>query len=221
MIRSGLVNQRLGGGFERGYPTDRSRHPRNAMERPAVFASDSTILTPSQYSDPVQYKSVTPSPIFYNDLFGKKLTPDERLYLLRQAQQGTDRIQKQFDKNVPKLEAAPVKNVNGFPVQPAVDGVDGEELLEEEETAVDVVDPPPRQESAAEIDRATNEWVSRGVLRDAAAGTLGFIVGDVPGAIGAITAAETIDYYWNGGDVNQIIKSNGTGPRQRDIAPAA
>ena len=224
MIRSGLVNQQRGGGFENGYPHERNNHPRNRLGRPAVFTEDPTILTPSAYSDPMAIQAITPNPIFYNDLFGKRLTADERLYILRQAQGGKDRIQKTFI-STPKLEAEPVKRVEGAPIQPEVDGIDGGEMLEEEEMAVDVVDPPPRQESIAEQARAENEWVNegsiRGAFRDVAAGTLGFVAGDVPGAFAAIEGARLVDQYWNGGDVAQTIQSNGSGPRHREIAPAA
>jgi len=224
MIRSGLVSQHLGGGFEKGYPHERNNHPRNRLERPVVFKDDRTILTPSAYSDPMKAQAITPSPVFYNDLFGKKVTPDERLYILRQAQGGKDKIQKAFISK-PNLEAKPVKAIEGAPIQPEVDGIDGQEMLEEEEMAVDVVDPPPRQESIAEQSRATNEWINegsiRGAFRDAAAGTLGFIAGDVSGAFAAIEGARYVDQYWNGGAVAETIRSNGDGPRHREIAPAA
>lgn len=74
MIKSGLVNQKRGGGFEKGYP--QQEYPKGKVEvvRPYV-ADDKTILKKSAYSSPMDYKAITPSPVDYNDIFAKKATP--------------------------------------------------------------------------------------------------------------------------------------------------
>lgn len=100
MIKSGLVNQKRGGGFEKGYP--QQEYPKGKVEvvRPYV-ADDKTILKKSAYSSPMDYKAITPSPVDYNDIFAKKATPDERLYILKQIQQGLDKIQKGILGKIP------------------------------------------------------------------------------------------------------------------------
>jgi hypothetical protein len=47
------------------------------------------------------YKAITPSPVQYNDIFRKKPTPDERLYILKQIQQGLDKVQKGILGRIP------------------------------------------------------------------------------------------------------------------------
>ena len=106
MIKSGLVNQRLGGGFEKGYPHQEYPKGRDEFIRPYV-ADDKTILKKSSYSSPLDYKAVTPSPVDYNDIFGRKSTPDERLYILKQIQQGLDKIQKGILGKVSGIPSAP------------------------------------------------------------------------------------------------------------------
>lgn len=101
MIKSGLVNQKRGGGFEQGYPSQKYPKGRDEFIRPYVNNSDPTILRKSEYSDPMAYKAVTPSPIQYNDIFRKKPTPDERLYILKQIQQGLDKVQKGILGKIP------------------------------------------------------------------------------------------------------------------------
>lgn len=100
MIKSGLVNQKRGGGFEQGYPQQEYPKGRYEVVRPYV-ADDKTILKKSAYSSPLDYKAVTPSPVDYNDIFAKKATPDERLYILKQIQQGLDKIQKGILGKIP------------------------------------------------------------------------------------------------------------------------
>lgn len=92
MITSGLVNQRRGGGFQNGYP--HQLPAKSEFIRPYVSIVDKTILTPSSLTDPMQYETIVPSPVIYDDIFGKKATPDERLYVLRQIQQGIAQIEK-------------------------------------------------------------------------------------------------------------------------------
>lgn len=101
MIKSGLVNQKRGGGFEQGYPSQKYPRGRDEFIRPYVDNSDPTILRKSEYSDPMAYKAITPSPVQYNDIFRKKPTPDERLYILKQIQQGLDKVQKGILGKIP------------------------------------------------------------------------------------------------------------------------
>lgn len=101
MIKAGLVSQKRGGGFEQGYPNQKYPKGRDEFIRPYVNNSDPTILRKSEYSDPMAYKAVTPSPVQYNDLFRKKPTPDERLYILKQIQQGLDKVQKGILGKIP------------------------------------------------------------------------------------------------------------------------
>jgi hypothetical protein len=108
MIKSGLVNQKRGGGFEQGYPSQKYPKGRDEFIRPYVNNSDPTILRKSEYSDPMAYKAITPSPVQYNDIFSKKPTPDERLYILKQIQQGLDKVQKGL---LGKIPGAPVVGV--------------------------------------------------------------------------------------------------------------
>ena len=82
MIRSGLVNNRRGGGFEEGYPHQRDNTPRDEIVRPYVDGIDTGMGTRSDL------KQIIPKPVSYNQIFGKKTTPDERLYLLRMVQKG-------------------------------------------------------------------------------------------------------------------------------------
>lgn len=101
MIKSGLVNQKRGGGFEQGYPSQKYPKGRDEFIRPYVDNSDPTILRKSEFSDPMAYKAITPSPVQYNDIFRKKPTPDERLYILKQIQQGLDKVQKGILGKIP------------------------------------------------------------------------------------------------------------------------
>lgn len=101
MIKSGLVNQKRGGGFEQGYPSQKYPRGRDEFIRPYVDNSDPTILRKSEFSDPMAYKAITPSPVQYNDIFRKKPTPDERLYILKQIQQGLDKVQKGILGKIP------------------------------------------------------------------------------------------------------------------------
>lgn len=101
MIKSGLVNQKRGGGFEQGYPSQKYPKGRDEFIRPYVNNSDPTILRKSEFSDPMAYKAITPSPVQYNDIFRKKPTPDERLYILKQIQQGLDKVQKGILGKIP------------------------------------------------------------------------------------------------------------------------
>jgi hypothetical protein len=234
MIRTGLVDQRLGGGFQKGYPTDRNPHPRNDIERPYVYQGDAAPLSKSAYSSPMDYKPFTPSEVVYNDLFGDKTSPDERLYILKQVQQGKVNRQSfiKVPRGLPEVLPPKPKMPVSQPANPAIPGpavpTTGEGVqLEQEEEAVDVVEPPQIPQTNAEIAASTNRWIhddsyGHGLLRDVTAGTLGFIAGDVPAAAGAIGTARFIDsFFHTSRQVENTITGNGTGPRHRDIAPAA
>ncbi len=79
MIRSGLVNQRMGGGFEKGYPHEKGST--NETLRPYVDGFDTGYGTRSDFQ-------TVALPVTYANIFSKKLTADERLYIVRQVQQG-------------------------------------------------------------------------------------------------------------------------------------
>jgi hypothetical protein len=82
MIRSGLVNNRKGGGFQDGYPHQRDNTPRDEIVRPYVDGIDTGMGARSDL------KQIVPKPVSYNQIFGKTTTPDERLYLLKMVQKG-------------------------------------------------------------------------------------------------------------------------------------
>jgi len=172
MIKSGLVNQKRAE-FPNGYPHQRDANARNDVIRPYVSLGDPIVAKKSDYSSPMTYKAITPSPVDYNDIFGKRATADERLYILRQIQQGFDKIQRGIIGAVPpkstppptpgavaqmpRIEPIAAPSVGDTPVTdtPApmpnlmeideefYDAEDGEELLEQEEQAVEVVEPRP------------------------------------------------------------------------------
>lgn len=88
MIHSGLVNQRRGGGFERGYPNQRNNHPRDQTIRPFVSGFDLPIIEKSQYATPeIKGASRVGVPVSvnaqtrYKDIFGKTASPDVKYYL--------------------------------------------------------------------------------------------------------------------------------------------
>ncbi len=89
MIHSGLVNQRRGGGFERGYPNQRVNHPRDQEVRPWVSGFDLPVMEKSQYATPsapegtskVGVEVVAPAQVFYENIFGKTASPDAKYYL--------------------------------------------------------------------------------------------------------------------------------------------
>jgi hypothetical protein len=112
MIRSGLTNVQKAGYL--GYPHERDRNSRNAVERPFVSVGDATVLHKSDFSDPMAYTTVTPSPVLYNDIFAKRTTADERLYVLKQIQQGLSKIQKGLlGKDVEQVKGVPLPNQPG------------------------------------------------------------------------------------------------------------
>lgn len=229
MIKSGLVKQKRGGGFEEGYPSQTPKG--NIVERPFVATQSNTVYKKSAYSSPLEYKPTTPSPVVYNDLFGQKTTADERLYILRQIQQGVDKIQRDFvrvPKGLPEVPSLPAKPILPSTGQPQVlprpptvptleedegidiDGYDPQDLLEEEEIAVDVVEGPWYTHT---------DTLSHRIVRDVTAGTLGFIGGDLPGAATAIAGARVVDemFHFPASQINQTILSNGSGPRRRKL----
>lgn len=112
MIRSGLTNVQKAGYL--GYPHERDRNPRNAVERPFVSVGDTTVLHKSDFSDPMANTTVTPSPVLYNDIFAKRTTADERLYVLKQIQQGLNKIQKGLlGKDAEQVKGVPLPNQPG------------------------------------------------------------------------------------------------------------
>lgn len=112
MIRSGLTNIQKAGYL--GYPHERDPNPRNQMERPFVSLGDATILYKSDFSDPQANSTVTPSPVLYDDIFAKRTTPDERLYVLKQIQQGLSKIQKGLlGKDAKQVPGVPLPNQPG------------------------------------------------------------------------------------------------------------
>lgn len=101
MIKSGLVNQRRAR-FENGYPHQVDENPRDEVVRPYVQGSAFPILGKSEYAKP----SANPPNLVqtkYNDIFGKRTTPDERLYLLKEFTAAM---------NIAKQVSAPGRNVN-------------------------------------------------------------------------------------------------------------
>jgi len=109
MIRSGLVNQHRAR-FEQGFPHERNNHPRDAMERPFVQEKTYPVLNKGQYAQP-ELPINAPDPVQPGiiDIFGKKTTPDERMYLYREFL----RAQRRFGA-VPGQPTAP-KNANKRP----------------------------------------------------------------------------------------------------------
>ena len=89
MIHSGLVNQRRGGGFEKGYPSQRNNHPRDYTMRPWVSGFDLPIIEKSQYATPAAPKNSSKigvpvkasAEVAYRDIFGKTASPDVKYYL--------------------------------------------------------------------------------------------------------------------------------------------
>lgn len=82
MITSGLVNQRRGGGFEKGFPHGRSALGSEFI-RPAVASIDMPILEKSSFATPktdLAISQSTPLQVNYRDIFQKTATPDERYY---------------------------------------------------------------------------------------------------------------------------------------------
>lgn len=193
MIKSGLTNVQKAGYL--GYPHERDGNPRDRMERPFVALGDSTVMRKSDFSDPMAIKAITPAPVMYNDIFAKRTTADERLYILRQIQQGLDKIQRGIlSKGGVQAPQMPLPTQPGgippppgnpsqpgapqpptmpgaFPPPPGgmdlppplIAGTDatssGPPPLEEAEEAQDVVANPPPQNSAAEVDRALQQWL--------------------------------------------------------------
>jgi hypothetical protein len=81
MIRSGLVNQRRGGGFEKGYPGE-YKPDNTTIVRPYVDTIDKGLGARSDISQ------VAPLAVSYDKIFGKTLSPDERMYIVREIEQG-------------------------------------------------------------------------------------------------------------------------------------
>jgi hypothetical protein len=104
MIRSGLTNTRRGE-FEQGFPHERNNHPKDETIRPYVQGNDTPIGAESDFT------RVAPVAINYHKIFGKTLTPDERMYILREVQQGR---QGQME-GVPLPETTPTEEIPNQP----------------------------------------------------------------------------------------------------------
>lgn len=178
MIRSGLANQQRGGGFEKGYPHQRDNTPRDEILRPYVDGFDTGMGKPSNF------EVLVAKPVSYNQIFGKKTTPDERLYLLKMVQKGIKSSVAEMGKGLPKLSppSLPRGKKLGEPPQepynpPMVpegaepdevplpdmimeDEADLEEdLLDDELMAQDVVEPVIHQETFDEQMDADESWI--------------------------------------------------------------
>jgi len=89
MIHSGLVNQRRGGGFQEGYPSQRNNHPRDQTMRPWVSGFDLPIMEKSAYATPEAPAGTSkmgvqvnvPKEVRYHDIFGKTASADVKYYL--------------------------------------------------------------------------------------------------------------------------------------------
>lgn len=182
MIRSGLVNNRRGGGFEKGYPSQRDNTPRDEIIRPYVDGMDTGMGKPSDFS------FVVPNPVSYSNIFSKKVTPDERLYLLKMAQKGAAQIASSENRGRPKFESAPLPSGGGGGMDAPDDGDmdapdDGDmetpddggraipdysddiavpditDIADEELQGVDVVYGAIHQPTFAEEETALDEWI--------------------------------------------------------------
>lgn len=111
MLRSGLVNQHRAR-FEEGFPHERNNHPRDILIRPFVQTEIYPILKRGRYTEP-ELPVNDPNPVQpkYIDIFGKKTTPDERIYLYKEFFNAA----KKFGF-VPGQPVGP-KNANGKPGQ--------------------------------------------------------------------------------------------------------
>jgi hypothetical protein len=84
MLRSGLVNQHRAR-FEEGFPHERNNHPRDKLIRPYVQDEVYPTLKRGRYTEPeLPFNDPNPVQPKYIDIFGKKTTPDERLYLYKE-----------------------------------------------------------------------------------------------------------------------------------------
>jgi hypothetical protein len=191
MIRSGLANTRIGGGFEEGYPHQRNTHTRDDTIRPYVDKIDTGFGKRSDIS------FVIPTPVSYNQIFTKKATPDERLYLLKLAQQGTKQPRQMMGRSqadrMPPIEAPPIpygeddydqpvkEEDTSTPIEDdsmygaAPDGsryddeviadmeqeMISEAIMTEELIAEDVVYAPPHEETYEEEMQNVQEWIDQ------------------------------------------------------------
>lgn len=174
MIRSGLVNQRKGGGFEEGFPHERDA--RNIYDiRPYVDSMDTGFQKPSDFS------IIIPKAVSYAHIFSKKLTPSEKVFLARQVKRGLKRAARtvrkvytgkdEFDEAKPLPdsteygeEKAPVEEPSLQKLLSSEDTAWEDEfatrddLYKEELEAADVVYPPAPRETFAEMEDAEMDW---------------------------------------------------------------
>lgn len=255
MIRSGLVNIQTAG-YD-GYPHD-VRLRGVTTERPPVDRNDPAMPKKSSYSSPLDYTTVTPSPVSYNDIFSKRTTPDERLYILKQIQTGLDKIQKGIIgkiSNIPQAEAPSAKvktdeiglqtdeinrpaagqsidpnaqptlmvesedTSSNFPYVESVqeqitetDGRDDDNMMQEEEIAVDVViNPNTVYLSSVTSKRDLEEYLGQIILDKDPVGYLT----KFPSGEDNRPIMKTPEYYEGAAVVQNTISSNGAGPRSR------
>jgi len=179
MIRSGLVNQHKGDGFNKGFPHQRNNNARDETIRPYVDTID------TGFGKPSDIKQTAPAAVKYRQIFTKSATPDERLYLLKQAQLGISKQTSIRREPVPMPSAAPPTLPSQPPEQPVGEAVPAEvddnampeliaetptseqgffpeePLFDEEMRAEDVVYPPIHQETFAEDERAQEDWIDQ------------------------------------------------------------
>ena len=105
MIVSGLCIQRRGN-LKRGFRSVRDQNPRNEIERPFVQKDIYTTLKKSNYVKPLNQEFVE-NQVFYNNIFGKTLTPDEKVYMLREK----SRAGKMFKPNNEKQSKSRVSSL--------------------------------------------------------------------------------------------------------------
>lgn len=175
MIKSGLVNQRKGGGFEEGYPHERDA--RNVYDiRPYVDSIDTGFQKPSDFS------IIIPKAVSYAHIFSKKLTPSEKVFLAKQVKRGLKSASRPARKAYTgkddyEEEAKPLPDKPepefATPEEPApkepslaqqLSGVDeqgNDDLYNEELEAEDVVYPPAPRETFDEQEEAEMMWEDR------------------------------------------------------------
>jgi len=182
MIRSGLVNQRKGGGFEEGYPHERDA--RNIYDiRPYVDSTDTGFQKPSDFS------IIIPKAVSYAHIFSKKLTPSEKVFLARQVKRGLKRAARtvrkvytgkgEFDEAKPLPDSTEYGEETPPPkehsLRQVLDSQDAaweteyelrNDLYKEELEAEDVVYPTPPQETFAEMEDAEMAWENREMSTD-------------------------------------------------------
>lgn len=179
MIKSGLVNRRLGGGFEEGFPHERDGR-NSVLIRPYVDSND------TGYAEPSDFSIIIPKPVSYAQIFAKELTPSERAYMAKQLKRGFKRQRikrKVYEKDDTVLEPDAPDTPEIEPGQEPepkkelaleLEGDDNwekewelrNELNNEmsngaEKESYNIVYPTPHEETYAEEERAEKMWEDR------------------------------------------------------------